>query len=253
MWTWERPHPWTWEREKRGWKQRINHQGENLKDDWFSSLMSTFEGPCWIPPGKSTLRLVSAAEKSFPLRSCFQRFPGLLAGSKPLSLEMNSLTLGPVLALSPEPRWCPKCWAWSGCTWAQPATLAVWPWVGLYLCVTTVSHCPGGTSVGSWRSGVGGQDGWAWWCVHGTWVRVWEPGIPRAEVKEQAGKEGWRQVHSEKGTGPGEEIRACWSRVGGGGGMWKSVWDAQDPSLSAPGWSGKSGLKAQGHGWLLWL
>ena len=39
----------------------------------------------------------------------------------------------------------------------------------------------------------------------------------------------------------------------GGGGMWKSVWDAQDPSLSAPGWSGKSGLKAQGHGCLLWL
>ena len=55
--------------------------------------MSTFEGPCWIPPGKSTLRLISAAEKSFPLRSCFQWFPGLLAGSKPMSLEMSSLTL----------------------------------------------------------------------------------------------------------------------------------------------------------------
>ena len=49
----------------------------------------------------------------------------------------------------------------------------------------------------------------------GPGVRVQEPVFPRAEVKEQAGKEGWRQVHSEKGTGPGEEIRACGSWAGG--------------------------------------
>ena len=179
----ERPHPWTWEREKRGWKQRINHQGENLKDDWFSPLMSTFEGPCWIPPGKSTLRLISAAEKSFPLHSCFQWFPGLQAGSKPLSLEMSSLTLGPVLALSPELRWCPKCWAWSGCTWAQAATLAMWPWVSSFTCVTIVSHCPGGANVGSWRSGVSGQDGWAWCCVHGTWSQSARASVSQGRVQ----------------------------------------------------------------------
>lgn len=63
--------------------------------------MSAFQGPCWAPPGKSTLRLVSH-RKAFPLSSVSKWLPMSWQRAVASVLGDQQFDLGTIPPCSPD-------------------------------------------------------------------------------------------------------------------------------------------------------
>lgn len=123
------------EREKkRGWKQWINHQGENLKDDWFHPWCPHFKGLVEFLLGNQIWGLSATQKVIF---SELFLLPSHVLGREHIPMSSDKyLDLGAIPHLSPYPKWWSDCWAWSNYITVPASCLILWSWENTFTWVT---------------------------------------------------------------------------------------------------------------------